>query len=293
MKNKLKIFTVLAVGILFLHACQKDPDLRMPDLTMGVLPLIKKDVTKDPVIFDNDIAGFAGSVTLDLYYPDKPKSISLMVSMNDDPDNSAAAIADVKTFPVTYDFTIADLVALLPGINNASEIETNDFFHFYADITLEDGTVINGNDPFYTAYSAAIANLPGSSTDVVFPVVCGYEPSLAWGSYFVASSGGWGSSGNITITIDPDDNTTVYVVGLEEIEGLTEDVGPLVMHINPVTFEVIADKSVLASDAWGYTNIAYEGKGTFNSCDGTYVMNFKITVDQGSFGSWKFELVRN
>jgi len=45
---------------------------------------------------------------------------------------------------------------------------------------------------------------------------------------------------------------------------------------------------------WGvYNNIAYEGTGTFSSCDGTYNMNFTITVDEGSFGAFPFTFTRN
>ena len=38
---------------------------------------------------------------------------------------------------------------------------------------------------------------------------------------------------------------------LKQLKELDEDQGPLVMHIDPATFAVIADKTVLASDAFG------------------------------------------
>jgi hypothetical protein len=65
------------------------------------------------------------------------------------------------------------------------------------------------------------------------------------------------------------------------------------MHIDPVTFFVTADKTVLASDAWGETNIAYEGTGLFNSCTGLYSMNFHITTDQTDIGVFAFTFTRN
>jgi hypothetical protein len=297
MKNKLKIFTILVIAIFLLTNCKKDPT--MPELSTGVLPLILKDNTKDLVIFDNNIAGFAGSVTCDKYYStDNPKSMNLMVSMNDDPDITAAAISNITSWPVTYNFTASALVALLPGLNNISEIHTNDYFRIFADITLQDGTVLKGNDTLYAGYSSGTFNLPGSSPYVTYPVVCGYEPALAVGSYHSKSpASDWNSEGDITITVDATDNTKVYVVGLEEMEGLVEDVGPLVMHIDPLTFAVTADKSVLVSDVsdWGpYTNLAYQGTGTYNSCNGTYTMKFKITVDQGTFiNGASFTFTRN
>ena len=294
MKNKLKIITILAAGIFLLPTCQKDRDLRMPELRKGIIPVVEKDGTKDMVIFDNNLSGFAGKVTVALLYPDEPKKVDLMVSMNDDPDNTGTAIADIKTWPASYDVTITKLVDLLPKLDNASQLKAGDFFRFYCDITLMDGTLIHGNDTLYAAYSSGIYNIPGASPDVVFPVACGYEPALASGSYNAFSPPDqWAISGPISITVDPVDNTKLFVTGLAALDGVTEDKGPLVMHIDPVTFAVVADKTVLASDAWGETNIAYEGSGSFNSCTGLYEMNFNISTDQYDYGVFSFTFTRN
>lgn len=125
------------------------------------------------------------------------------------------------------------------------------------------------------------------------PVACAYNVELAAGSYHTVSSD-WNSEGNITITANPEDPYTVYVAGLEEIEGLDEDQGPLVMHISPATFEVTADKTIIASDAWGFGSISYSGNGVYNSCDGSYTMYFNITLSAlGSQGTFKFDFTRN
>ncbi|MDY0078560.1 MAG: hypothetical protein RBR87_14930, partial [Bacteroidales bacterium] len=94
------------------------------------------------------------------------------------------------------------------------------------------------------------------------------------------------------ITIDPTDEYIVYVAGLAALDGLDEDKGPLKMVVNPLNFEVKAIRTVLATAAFGYDNIAYEGFGILNTCDGTYNMNFTITVDQGSFGQYSFSLIK-
>jgi hypothetical protein len=294
MKNKLKILTFLVLGLFVLSNCQKDPDLPMPALRKGIVAKVLKDATKDQVIFDNNMAGFSGTVTVDLYWADKPKSMDLMVSLNDDPEKSVAVVSNITSWPVTYNFTISNLVDILPSVNNVGELVAGDYFRFYANITLEDGTVVNGNDTLYVAYSSGIANLPGSSTNVVYPIACGYDPAISTGSYHSYSAPDqWASAGDITITADPDDNTTVYVTGIEALEGLVEDQGPLVMHIDPTTFEVTADHSVIASNAFGYHNIAYEGSGTYDSCTGKYTMSFNISVDEGDYGAFTFTFTRN
>jgi hypothetical protein len=129
----------------------------------------------------------------------------------------------------------------------------------------------------------------------VYPIACGYDPAISTGSFHSYSAPDqWNSEGDITITADPEDNTTVYVTGIEAIEGTNEDRGPLVMHINPTTFEVIADHTLIATTTpWGDTNIAYEGTGTFNSCNGSYTMSFHITVAEGSYGTFPFTFTKN
>jgi len=132
-----------------------------------------------------------------------------------------------------------------------------------------------------------------SNSVLSVPVACAYNVALAVGSYHSVSAD-WNSEGNITITVDPVDPYKIYVAGLEEIDGLVEDQGPLVMHINPATYEVTADETVLASDAWGYGSISYSGSGVYSSCDGLYTMYFNITLSAlGSQGTYKFDFTRN
>jgi hypothetical protein len=105
-----------------------------------------------------------------------------------------------------------------------------------------------------------------------------------------AQSSGWGVNGPVTVTVDPADPTgyTLLVAGLETIDGLNEDQGPLPLVINPASYAITVPKTVLASDAWGYHNIAYQGSGTLNTCSQDITLNIKITVDEGTFGTYTF-----
>jgi len=105
-----------------------------------------------------------------------------------------------------------------------------------------------------------------------------------------AQSAGWGVNGPVTVTLDPDDEYTLLVAGLETIDGLVEDQGPLPLIINPASYAITVPRTVLASDAWGYTNIAYEGTGSLNTCSQAISLNIKISVDQGSFGTYAFTI---
>jgi hypothetical protein len=224
----------------------------------------------DPGIFDSkDLEGSYIEFTLALPEGESVDKIVIVGSYQDNLER--VTIKEITTFPSIVRITSADAAQKL-GIG-LSDIENGDVFIF---------EMITTNGGITTRSSAAI----------VVAVACAYDVELATGSYHSVSTD-WNSEGDITITADPDDPYTVYVKGLEEIDGLVEDKGPLVMHINPVNYAVTADKTILASDAWGLTDIAYEGTGTYNSCNGTYVMYFEISVVEGSWGQNMFTFTRN
>jgi hypothetical protein len=187
-------------------------------------------------------------------------------------NNERIEITEVTSFPATVRISSSDAAQKL-GIALA-DIQNGDIF------TFELLTTANG----VTTYSNAVLRIP---------VACAYNVALATGSYHSVSSD-WNSEGDITITADPDDPYTIYVAGLETIEGLNEDQGPLVMHIDPATYSVTADLTVLASDAWGYGSISYSGNGVYSSCNGSYNMYFDITLSAlGSVGVYTFSFTRN
>jgi hypothetical protein len=294
MKNKLKIISMVAIGVMFATACQKDPLLPMPELQQAVIPLITKSATKNQSISLNDLPGFNGSVIVDIYYEDMPKSMNLMVCMNGEVANSALVKSDITTFPTSVDFNIGNMIDLLPALNNINELKLGDYFLFYVDITLKDGSVVKGNDPQYASFDPGVINLPGSSINVTYTIACPLDPALTVGSYLAYSPpSDWNSTGNITLTADQADPNTIFVTGLSTIDGESEDLGPLVMHINPVTFAVIADKTVIDSDFYGFTNYAFEGTGTYDTCTGLYTMKFKITADGTDWGENNYTFTRN
>ncbi|MFO7370636.1 MAG: hypothetical protein R6X09_10235 [Bacteroidales bacterium] len=292
MKNKIKILLILAVGVITLPMCQKDPDLRIPDLQTGVAPLIEKNTDLDQTIDIFYPEDFEAAVNVDLFFEDMPQSMEIMVAYNDDVTNRAVLRENITSFPTSVNFTMENLIALLPEFDSVEQLNPGDFFRVYAVITLKNGTVIDGLDTLYNAYNPSISNQPGSSVSVRYPVVCPFDPDFAQGDYHCVSED-WSVDGDVIITVDPDDPTTFYIAGMAELDGATEDLGPLVMHINPVTYAVTVDKTALASDFFGYTNFSYEGTGVFNSCDGSYEMSLKPTVAEGGWGTFTYTFTRN
>lgn len=226
----------------------------------------------NPGVFDvNNLPNSFVRFTVALAPGTSTPKATLICSFNN--NHADVTITELTTFPATVTVTAADAAQKL-GIALA-DIERGDVFDLELLITANGRTT--------------------RSTPLAVPVACVYTTAMSTGSFHSVSED-WATEGDITITADPDDPYTVYVSGLEELDGLDEDLGPLVMHIDPITFAVTADKTVLASlVTWGapYHNIAYEGTGSFSTCDGTYIMSFEISVDEGSWGANAFVFTKN
>ncbi len=264
--KRIKSLGIIITLIMIIFGCEelKDP---AGERGIAVIPEISNI---NPALFDSkDLENSYVEFTVDLVPGTSVDKCIIEGSFNGNQER--VEIAEISAFPSTVRI-VSSVAAQKIGIA-LDDISNGQVF------TFELVTTANG----VTTRSNAAINVP---------VACAYDVNLATGSYHSVSSD-WNSEGDITITADADDPYTLYVTGLEEMEGLVEDVGPLVMHINPVDYSVIADKSILASDAWGLTNIAYEGTGVYSSCDGSFVMYFEISVVEGSWGTFQFTFTRN
>jgi hypothetical protein len=265
MKN-IRIVSIFVTLMVMYISCEELPDpagLRGVAVIPGLTDL-------DPGIFDSKNLSTT-FVEFKVTIPEGESVEKVMIQGSYGDELSRVTITELTTFPATVRITAASVAQKL-GIS-LGDIENGDIFIF------ELVTTVKGK-----AYR--------SSSNLIIPVACAYDVNLATGSYH-CNGGDWGSDGTITLTADPGDPYKIYVVGLEEIEGLTEDLGPYVIHIDPATYEVDAPKKAIASSAFGYHNIAYEGYGTYNSCNGSYSLIFTITVDEGSFGDYEFTFTRN
>jgi len=259
------IISIFFAFALLLGGCKDTNENLVGSRGVAVVPLISK---LSPAVFDsNDMANTYVEFQLDV--PDKTLLENAIVKVSLNGLMQRADYSTITTFPQTVKVSLKDAAAKL---NIAlDKIKLGDI------LNVEIWTTSGGKvHPTSAVFNSA--------------VVCPYYPDQIVGSYHSVSTD-WASEGDVTITIDPANPYIVYVAGLEEIDGLNEDLGPLKMVINPLDYSVTAVKTVLASSTlgWGptsdYHNIAYEGTGKLNTCDGTYEMSFTITVDEGTFGT--------
>jgi hypothetical protein len=263
--KKIKILGFIITLIMFSISCEDLPD-PAGERGVAIVPGISG---LNPGVFDiNDLQNSYVRFTVSLPEGASTDKITLICSYNN--NHADVTITELTSFPAVVTVTSAETAQKL-GIS-LTDIQRGDVFDFELLITTAGRTT--------------------RSTPLVIPAACVYNVNMATGSYHSVSTD-WNSEGDITLTADPDDQYKIYVSGLEEMEGLVEDLGPLVMYIDPITYAVTVPRKAIASDAWGYHNIAYEGSGTFSTCDGQYNMIFTISVDEGSWGANAFTFTRN
>jgi hypothetical protein len=264
--KRIKEIGFLLTLIIIFSGCEetKDPAGRR---SVGVVPVI----TDAAGGFINGEPGSTVSFSVSL--PGGVTVENAQIQVAHEGNMVRAKLSDVASFPASVSITLGDVISKL-GLSQ-DDIQNGDII-FIEVVTEKDGLTTRSN--------AALQ----------ITVLCTFEPALAAGNYHsVSAPEEWNSEGNITITADPEDPFKLYVKGIEALEGVNEDGGPLVLHINQGSFAVTADKTVLASEAFGDTNLAYEGTGLFNSCTGTYSMDFHITTDQSDYGTYHFTFTRN
>ncbi len=266
--KKIILFGLIATMVFAFASCETEVDDPAGLRGVGFTATIS-DV--NPAIFiDGDLDVSYVKFTVDIQEDAVFDEAYIVVSYNS--VSQRTRMMDVSSFPAEITIT-AQQAATALGLS-LNDIKSEDYFVFELELK-SDGRVTRSNG------------------GVTVRVVCPFDPALAVGSY-TAVSASWGVNGNVTLVADENDPYKINVYGLAELDGLEEDKGPLVMNINPFNFEVNAPRAVLATTVWlGYTDLAYQGFGEFNSCTGEYSMTFTITVSAGSYGARGFTLTRN
>jgi hypothetical protein len=263
----LKITGLIFTLLILAAACEELPD---PAGKRGVA-VVPAITGLNPGVFDSkDLENSYIEFTITVPEGTDPDKITVVASFRDNFER--IVMTEATSFPATVRIKSKDVIEKL-GLQPA-EVENGDIF------TFELLTRANG----ITTRSVAVLSVP---------VACGYDVTLSTGSYHCVSPD-WGSDGSITLAADNDNPYKIYISGLEEIEGLVEDLGPLVMYIDPATYGVTAPLKAIASEAWGYGAISYAGSGVYSSCTGNYTMHFEISLEAlGSVGQYSFTFTRN
>jgi len=265
MKNINRLLTLIIILGLTLTGCETEIDDPSGDRNViGATPVIEN---LDPSIFlaaDKENTYVAFDVTAG----EVDQSMDAIIEVSYDGGQQRAQL-DGFTVPAT------GVEVALTDVATALGISTDD---------LKGGAYVNievltkAGDKYYRS-AAAVNPL----------IACDYVSADYVGTPNATSSD-WGMNGPVTVTVDPNNEYTLLVVGFAALDGLNEDGGPLPLVIDPASYAITVPKTMLASNAWGYHNFSYEGTGTLNTCSQAIQLNIGITVDEGSFGTYTFEI---
>ena len=190
----------------------------------------------------------------------------------------------ITSFPAEVSLNIEEAYTAL-GVDGPFEGQE---MYFTTDVTLKDGFVIKG----WTAETDFNnRNMTGWRVDgrsysysVRYPVVCPIHLDDFTGTTWMADPDWWEKTYQVEVEKISDTEL--------QVSGLFEEVAPngiFTITVDPDTYTVTVAKQVIIEGSvwsWGYTNMCVEGSGTIDACSGTIKMNIKVTVDQGSFGTF-------
>lgn len=253
-------------------ACEDTNEDLVKQRGVGVVPIMGN--MKPALFFATDLASSYVEFDVDLLENDDVESAKIEVVYN---DSISAIVAECNSLPAKVHIDAVDVFDKL-GVDE-SAVSAKDVLYVYV-LTTSNGV---------TTRSIAAGRIK--------ILECAYEEEMASGSYYCVSED-WEAEGSVEL--NKVDDYTFEVVGFNEnIEGISDYGTNIILEIDPETFDLanVGDAFVLAPDLAEWDMADYTGytytivSGSYDTCSGTYTVVFSITVDQGSYGEFKFEFL--
>lgn len=276
--KKIMKYTLLLVLLVVVTSCFKTEDDQMQSFKEGVVLASVAPISNLLVI--NNLENSYISFEIDTIEDDFSE---IIVNANHRRLNKSGIITTYTTIPEgEIIFTASEIVSKL-GMTLDS-LESTDEIVFSIAIKSNSGVTASNASSTFTAV-----------------IACPMDIAFTFGDYSAFSDPDeWDVSGSVTLTADGIDPYTIYIDGMMDVDGLTSNGNKLAIHLNPATFKITGEATVLADNCgdWDpdyaiYTNYTYTPiDGAYNSCDGSYKILFDISSDLGSFGLYNFEFTR-
>jgi hypothetical protein len=295
MKKLVYIIITLVIGIL-LTTCDKEPDIRMPELQDAVAPYMKLTDNSSLYVDLYNLGGFNLEAVVDILFDDPFQKLAVVVVFNGDFENQHTMTDNITSVPQTVSYSLNDVIAAVPGLNAASELVEGDQFNFFVNATTEDGSLlrgynINGDLAYSSSMVNTLAGLKGGATfDISIPVPC------------PASIDEWPGMYDCFDLDYPSENTTAEIFLDPAVENGLKVYGMYSNYAEPDTFRIVlnpADFTVsfpeqtISQDLWGYgPATAAAGGGTYNTCEFSINLNLDVCVSLGCFSTFHIYLVK-
>lgn len=271
-KNK---FNILLFSLLTLIITSCKHGEYMPDIQRANMAVFALDENSTILISDET---YNVNFNVSLYYPnDKVTEARIVGIKNGDPSTIKILKEGITEFPINMELSFQDLESKFESIKEGDQIEIG--------MDVKMGTVwfsAFGPDGKSTVASDAIS-LPGSNPTLTLKRVCPLVLDDFVGSVTLND----GFAGIPTADIVKISDTELEIQGYG---GETAPYGIIRLTINPKDYTVTVSKQVISASYGPYHNLAYEGSGTIDTCNGIISLSLAVTVDEGSFGSFPFEI---
>ena len=297
MKNIKFLILFITAGLFLLNSCEEGKDV-MPENIRATSPVMIMDVANSsPFINVAAVNDYTLTFDVDVLFDDAPfVTIDIMVAVSGD-YSKHYLLQTITTVPSTVTVTGPQFIAAIDELASTADVAEGDVFQVFCNVTMADGTYLpgllwNGMATLAADNKNLAAILKGATGTIRIGVPCGLDPALTIGSYHSVSLD-WGAEGDVMVTADAIDPFKVYVHGLETMEGLVENATGCPMVISSVDYSLTILPVPFVANAWGYSNMYYQGTGTYDTCTGKYTFAAEIRVDQGGFGTFNFVMTRN
>lgn len=287
MKKILAFITVVIVTATVFTACKKNDGPVPVDLVRVPQVQVVKVAGTDAVIDVLNLADFEGKFTVGTYYANdiKPEKMDVVIVKNGNNANVKVFKTDVTTFPSEYTITTAELEALF-----GAPVELNDRFDIGGDVYIN-GQKFQAFPITGTANGGGVATQPGASPFTRYSAVCAYDPDLYEGDFEVEEDEFGDTEPGDIITITRIDDTHFSYIYPSCVDPI-----PIVVTVDPLTNATSITKQKIGSKfTWAaYTNPNAATVASVDNvvlpCDKSFSVLINYTVDQGSFGNFKFTL---
>lgn len=285
-----KFLSILIIATAVIAGCRKNDNPKLPDgIQSTPLPLLVQDTGSTVLI--QDVATFASKFSVQLYFKDgaKPKKMDIVVARNKEYNNVKTLKTDVTAYPTDINVTGPQLAALF-GIAETA-IVPGDQFEIRANITLDNGTVLNG---FTTGgitpggdivdiapYGTDASTFPGSNLTITYRAVCPLNLDDFVGTYTLDDPAFWGASYSVNITRDGTTNRL-------KVAGFVQDPSAIIyltVKESAQTITVPKQSYLPILPGTTYHNPSVAGTGVIDACNNKITLSLDNTVDEGSFGS--------
>lgn len=271
-KNKFNII-LFSLLTLIITSCKHGE--YMPDIQRANMAVFALDENSTILISDET---YNVNFNVSLYYPnDKVTEARIVGIKNGDPSTIKTLQEGITEFPIKMKLSYQDLKSKFGEIVEGDQIELG--------MDIKMGAIwfsAFGPDGKSTVASDAIS-LPGSNPTLTLKRVCPLVLDDFVGSVTLND----GFAGIPTVDIVKISDTELEIQGYG---GETAPYGIIRLTINPKDYTVTVSKQVISASYGPYHNLAYEGSGTIDTCNGIISLSLAVTVDEGSFGSFPFEI---